>query len=426
MKSLMKSGFMSLVLLLSFIAFAGEGDVAKVIILKGKVKAKLKSNKVIELKKGDWLPEGASVKTEAKSFVKLLFIDKSQMNLGPNSQMIINKFPKKKAGIITLMKGQLRSKVTKDYMQMDRSKEKLYIKTKTAAMGVRGTDFEVSVHGGQTHTNLYEGKLVVTTISPNMSPTAVQQMFTRPSALTAIGAGQMAVFKGDKAPPAVVKIPDNVMKEAAKSGGKGGDLKTLSDKTVRAAGGNNLLLPGTQKEDVANNSAGEDSGVVADGGPVIVDENAEKKEGEADDPMLAGGPGAPTDGDPNSPEGDPNAPKDEDGRAPADDGSGPMPTDDGAVAGDDSMGPPPGDCPLSGCGGIQGETMDPMMDPMIAGGPMPASADEGVYLEDPCVMDPSLCEVVPEQGDICMLNPELVQCGGGATSTNVQFNFSTQ
>lgn len=422
MKSLIKSTLTSVVLILSFIAFAGEGDVAKVIILKGSVKAKLKDNSVVTLKKGDWLPEGAQVKTEAKSFVKLLFIDKSQMNLGPNSQMIINKFPKKKAGIITLMKGQLRSKVTKDYMQMDKSREKLYIKTKTAAMGVRGTDFEVSVVNGITATQLFEGALVVTSLGENFNPADLQKVFQKPEALTSIGAGQMAVFKSKAGPPAVLKIPENVMKEAAKSGGKKGDLKTLSDKKMMKKIGNNLLLPGTQKDDVANSSAGEDAGVVASG-PNVVEEDG-KVVKEEDEKFIAEGP---KDGDPNGPgpDGGPGGPNPEgDGRGPAGDGNSPEFADGGPNGSTDDLGPPTQDeCPLSGCGG---GVLPPGPEFEGPNGPEGGPEFAGPLPEDPCALDPGLCEVLPEEGDICMINPELPQCGGGATSTNVQFNFTTQ
>jgi hypothetical protein len=139
-------------------------DVAKVVILKGQVKAKLANGQVIDVKADQSLPEGAVLQTSEKSFVKLIFIDKSQMNLGPNSQMIINAFPKKEAGIITLVKGQIRSQVTKDYMEMeDKSKSKLYIKTKTAAMGIRGTDFQVNFNPENQNTSLitFEGKVAM-------------------------------------------------------------------------------------------------------------------------------------------------------------------------------------------------------------------------------------------------------------------------
>ena len=136
--------------------FSKEKGVAKVIIMKGKVKAKdPATGSVISLKRGTWLSEGSIIQTAPRSFCKLLFIDKSQMSLGPKSKMIIEKFPKKKAGIINLLQGQLRSKVTKNYMDMDdKNKSKLFIKTRTAAMGIRGTDFQVNFNPANSVTSL--------------------------------------------------------------------------------------------------------------------------------------------------------------------------------------------------------------------------------------------------------------------------------
>lgn len=126
-------------------AIAASEGVAKIIILKGSAFAIGPDKQKVAVSKNSWLKEGTVLHTEPKSFAKLLFIDKSQMNLGPDSQMVISEFPENKAGIITLMKGELRSQVTKNYMDMDKGeKSKLYIKTKTAAMGVRGTEFHVS------------------------------------------------------------------------------------------------------------------------------------------------------------------------------------------------------------------------------------------------------------------------------------------
>lgn len=143
---------------------ANESGVAKVIILKGSVSAIYKDGKEVRVQLDQWLPEGSKVTTQDKSFVKLLFIDKSQMNLGPKSEMEIASFPKNEAGIISLVKGQLRSKVTKDYMQMDdKSKSKLYIKTKSAAMGIRGTDFQVNFNEANQNTSLitFEGAVAM-------------------------------------------------------------------------------------------------------------------------------------------------------------------------------------------------------------------------------------------------------------------------
>lgn len=158
-------------LLWPIISFAADKDAAKAIIVKGSVKA-LINGKVVPVKRGMWLPEGAQVKTEPKSFTKLLFIDKSTMNVGPDSQMKIDSFPKKEAGIITLVKGQVRSKVTKNYMDMkDKDKSKLFIKTKTAAMGVRGTDFQVSFNPVNLATSLvtFEGAVAMAKLAESMA-----------------------------------------------------------------------------------------------------------------------------------------------------------------------------------------------------------------------------------------------------------------
>ena len=164
---------LSTAIFVSFFAFQANAldNVAKVIVMRGMVKAKLADGSIIDVKADQSIPEGAVVQTADKSFVKLLFIDKSQMNLGPNSQMIINAFPKKEAGIITLVKGQIRSQVTKDYMEMDdKSKSKLYIKTKTAAMGIRGTDFQVNYNPANQNTSLvtFEGKVAMAHIGKSI------------------------------------------------------------------------------------------------------------------------------------------------------------------------------------------------------------------------------------------------------------------
>lgn len=169
MESTKRNNFFTITLLIismlgfSITTYASGKNVAKVIILKGKVKAK-SNNKVINLKKGMWLTEGAMIQSAPRSFCKLLFVDKSQMSLGPKSKMEIKAFPKNKPGIINLLNGQLRSKVTKNYMKMgDKNKSKLFIKTRSAAMGVRGTDFQVNFNQENMVTSLvtFEGAVAM-------------------------------------------------------------------------------------------------------------------------------------------------------------------------------------------------------------------------------------------------------------------------
>lgn len=156
----MKTLFLILTLLISSVAFAQGKKVAVVKIMRGEVEV-ITLGKTSKLKVEDWVEDGAVVKTGDKSFVKLVFIDKSQMNVGPNSEMKIEKFSGNDSGVIDLVKGKIRSQVTKDYLQMkDKDKSKLFIKTPTAVMGIRGTDFMISTNGANTAAILFEGEVV--------------------------------------------------------------------------------------------------------------------------------------------------------------------------------------------------------------------------------------------------------------------------
>lgn len=166
----MKSLIILVLTLLSLFTNAAENEkVAKAIIVRNSVEVTEVGAPPRALSKDEWVKEGAVIKTGDKSFVKFLFIDKSQMNLGPNGHMDITQFPKKDAGIITLIKGQLRSKVTKNYMEIkEKEKSKLFIKTKTAAMGVRGTDFQVNYNPINENTSLvtFEGVVAMAQFTP--------------------------------------------------------------------------------------------------------------------------------------------------------------------------------------------------------------------------------------------------------------------
>ncbi len=155
----MNTLFILICMLFTLSAFA-QTKVAVVKLIRGEADV-LTLGKTTKLKVDDWVEAGAVVKTAEKSFVKLIFTDKSQMNVGPNSEMKIESFSGKDSGVIDLVKGKIRSQVTKDYLQMkDKDKSKLFIKTQNALMGVRGTDFMISTNGINTSTVLFEGEIV--------------------------------------------------------------------------------------------------------------------------------------------------------------------------------------------------------------------------------------------------------------------------
>lgn len=174
---------LQLTLVLSFspslMANVSEDEgVAKVIVIRGSVKAQASDGSVFDVTKDMWLAKGTVLQSADKSFCRLLFIDRSTMNLGPDSQLKIDEFPTNEAGVITLMKGQVRSKVTKDYMKMDdKDKSKLFIKTKTAAMGVRGTDFQVNFNPANENTALitFSGAVAMAQLDAQAAQMALDQ-----------------------------------------------------------------------------------------------------------------------------------------------------------------------------------------------------------------------------------------------------------
>lgn len=156
MKSMLLIALISL--LVSMPSFAGKAALVK--ILKGDARS-IVDGKETKLKADDWIDGGAVLKTGEKSFVKLVFIDKSQMNVGPGSEIKIEKFHNKDAGVIDLVKGKIRSQVTKDYLQIQgKDRSKLFIKTPNAVMGIRGTDFMITTNGKNTAAILFEGEVV--------------------------------------------------------------------------------------------------------------------------------------------------------------------------------------------------------------------------------------------------------------------------
>jgi hypothetical protein len=153
----------ALSLLVSLPSYAGKAALVK--LIKGEAKA-IVNGKEVSLKADDWVDGGAVIKTSEKSFVKLVFIDKSQMNVGPLSEIKIEKFHSKDAGVIDLVKGKIRSQVSKDYLQIQgKDRSKLFIKTKNAVMGIRGTDFMISTNGTNTAAILFEGEVVFNRLS---------------------------------------------------------------------------------------------------------------------------------------------------------------------------------------------------------------------------------------------------------------------
>ncbi len=135
---------------------ADNSKVGVVLLIKGEVIITRANGYESYLKRGDPIFEKSSLRTGPKSFVRIVFDDRSSLNLASNSHLQINHYPKNNPGVLSLIKGKVRTLVKKDYLKWrrEKNKSKLFIKTENAAMGVRGTDFIVEFDPPSKETNL--------------------------------------------------------------------------------------------------------------------------------------------------------------------------------------------------------------------------------------------------------------------------------
>lgn len=115
----------------------------------------IREKQQIPLKKGDKVSAGEEVVTEKGSFVQLKISGQGRLNIGPKSRIVVTKLPKKETKILKLIQGQVRAT-----FEGPKSKDhKLIVNTKSASMGVRGTDFHIIYNGVNniTSTISFEG-----------------------------------------------------------------------------------------------------------------------------------------------------------------------------------------------------------------------------------------------------------------------------
>ncbi|WP_127715985.1 FecR domain-containing protein [Halobacteriovorax sp. HLS] len=140
--------------------------IAKIVKLRGEA-TQLVPGKVsaVKLKFGDQLVEDTSIVTRDKSFVRIEFFDGSNISLGPNGKVVVSKMNQAGSGILTLLKGQMRSKINGASAEKTKN-HKFLVKTKSAALGVRGTEFQTIYNPENNITNLltYNGEVAIAKI----------------------------------------------------------------------------------------------------------------------------------------------------------------------------------------------------------------------------------------------------------------------
>ena len=108
--------------------------------------------KARRLKVKDNLQEDAVIATYKESSIHIKLMDDSTISLGPNSKIIITKMNETGSGIITLLDGQLRTRVVPGEGKAGVSK--FLVRTMSAAVGSSGGEFQTLYNSQNTITNL--------------------------------------------------------------------------------------------------------------------------------------------------------------------------------------------------------------------------------------------------------------------------------
>ncbi len=233
-----------LILALLFASPSLQAKIAKVIMVRGEVYVSENGNQV-PLKNGIWLEEGDRITTLDKSFVRLQFIDKSTMNVGSQSQIEVKTFNDNSKSLINIIKGKIRATVTKDALA--RQENKMIIATKTAAMGIRGTEFIVSYNEKENETALLtlKGLVAMAPIEANDNIRSATNLINHLNTKALeIPAGLASRFNPNEKNMDVKKIDPIQRYQLGKA-----ENKNAIDKLADSKGKvREVLLPGTSKQ----------------------------------------------------------------------------------------------------------------------------------------------------------------------------------
>ena len=117
--------------------------------------------KARRLKAKESVREDAAIVTYRGSFIRIKLNDGSTISLGPNSKIIITKMNGAGSGIVTLLNGQLRARLVP--REKKDGVNKFLIRTKSAAIGSNGADFQALYNSKNSITNLlvFSGEVAI-------------------------------------------------------------------------------------------------------------------------------------------------------------------------------------------------------------------------------------------------------------------------
>ncbi len=141
-------------------AMAADCGVFKVV--KGKVTYKKKGkDKFKKARKNKKVCQGYTVKTDNDGRAKIEMADKNEINISPDTEMVIEAYQSGKKAVLNVINGKVRSDVKNKYKDTKQSHYR--VKTKSAVAGVRGTEFLTSYNRStnQSRVVTFEGEVAV-------------------------------------------------------------------------------------------------------------------------------------------------------------------------------------------------------------------------------------------------------------------------
>jgi hypothetical protein len=172
LRQVLISGWVALALLLIVSSFAGAQAVGRLTQVDGRVDV-LKGGKLpaIALKVGDTVEPGDVVRTKSRSKAQITFVDDSLLTLSQNARIDIEEFKfdpgqGKRQALLKIAQGLVLAVVNKILQTQEPD---FVIKTHTAIMGVRGTEFGILNEPNSTTILNFQGRLQVGNILPQVS-----------------------------------------------------------------------------------------------------------------------------------------------------------------------------------------------------------------------------------------------------------------
>lgn len=160
------------ILLFSLVFFCSMSEaktrkfVGKVVKIRGVVTQLSPGDKLASrVEEGQRIREESSILTRKKSFVQIRLDDGSLINIGPESKMIVSEMDPKGNGVVDLLKGKVRYDIKQNY----EGNKKFFVRSRNAALGVRGTEFETIYNPENKITSLltYTGEVAMVKTEDN-------------------------------------------------------------------------------------------------------------------------------------------------------------------------------------------------------------------------------------------------------------------